>query len=272
MRLRSVISRTTHITCGPSLVSSGLSVISTGNSLPSARRPTGPDRIPWAASRASPGNARGTPGADSRKRLGHQFVDGLARKLFQPAAEHFPRQRIRQHNACPARSTCRMASGEASKIWRNRRSACTTSRAPGSRRRSLQLQDLLGGNRQPEKFAGMQAVRGAFQDAIHHQARVGLLGQDDQGNRFGASAQGFQGGAPTPAGSCIFRHHQVVLGSIEDRRHFFRASAVACPASKPTRANSRMQCSTISGWVLRNSTRRADPHLSNSIQFPATVY
>ena len=38
VRLRSVISRTTHMTCGPSLVSSGLNVISTGNSLPSARR------------------------------------------------------------------------------------------------------------------------------------------------------------------------------------------------------------------------------------------
>src|ERR1700722_13896291 len=41
-------------------------------------------------------------------------------------------------------------------------------------------------------------------------------------------------------------------------------SAVAWPASKPTPANSRMHCSAISDWVLRNRTRRTAPHSSNS--------
>src|SRR5580704_6411633 len=46
-----------------------------------------------------------------------------------------------------------------------------------------------------------------------------------------------------------------------------RLGAVACPASKPTRTNSRMQCCAISVWVLRNRTRRNAPHSFNSIQF-----
>src|SRR5579862_8335940 len=44
-------------------------------------------------------------------------------------------------------------------------------------------------------------------------------------------------------------------------------SADVWPASKPTRASSRMQRSAISGLVLINKTRNAAPHWFNNIQF-----
>ena len=65
--------------------------------------------------------------------------------------------------------------------------------------RALQLQHLLGGNRQPEKLAGMQTIGRAFQHAIHQQAWVGVGGQNDERQLLGMCPQSLQCGAPTPA-------------------------------------------------------------------------
>jgi hypothetical protein len=157
------------------------------------------------------------------KTAGHQFVDGFAQQVFQPAMEHLARQRIRQDDVALA---VHLQDGVRRGLEDLAESKIRPDHVTGAGivARGLQLQDLPGGNRQPEEFAGMQAVRGAFQNAVHQQAGVRVAGQNDEGNGAGRSSQGFQRGAPTPAGGRMLGDHQVVLGLLQEGGHLFRTA------------------------------------------------
>ena len=146
---------------------------------------------------------------------GHQLIDGFAQQVVQPATEHFARQRIRQDDVALA---VHLEDGVRRGLEDLAESKIRPHHVPGAGivPCGLQLQRLPGGDRQPEKFAGMQAVRGAFQNAVHQEAGVGVAGQNDEGDRSGRSSQGFQRGAPTPAGGRMLGDHQVVLGLLQE--------------------------------------------------------
>src|ERR1022692_4847162 len=130
-----------------------------------------------------------------------------------------------------------MASGEASKIWRNRRSARTTSRAPGSCRAAFSSRTCLAeiGRRKSSPVCKQSAAPSRTQFISRrvsasraktmrgtNSARLGLAGQNDERDQLGACAQGFQCSAPAPAGGCVFRHYQIVPGAIEDGGQILR--------------------------------------------------
>jgi hypothetical protein len=87
-----------------------------------------------------------------------------------------------------------MASGDASKICRNRTSGPSTSFAPALCRAAMSSRTCLAENRQPE------------------------------GKRLGAPLKDFQAGAPTPAGAVLICHHQVERGSVQKGWQFLKTA------------------------------------------------